>query len=252
MKNQKLNHVLFLAALMALVGCKKEEALPTSNQKTNNNDTIPEVPVSRLDSSILVPMDPGPMSTVWKAPRDEKFATIIWNWGEWILLNIAINSDSVEYYANNPDVDIVTLMPDTTSVQSNAFACMMWTPYDFHCARDTIGKYWEILQQYGKGVNSGNAIIYVNKYNGAHLPNVYETIGGYIPYGMSEEDSVWYTSKGYRVMRGDFYYKSGDAMVQYRYKSQMDGVRPVLYKKQLQQFNNAKLNQRRRGRYAGR
>ena len=237
---------------MALNGCKKEEPLPTSNQRIDNNDTVPAAPGSRIDSNLLFPKDPGPMATMWTAPRDEKFATITWNWGEWILLDIAISSDSVEYYANNPDVDIVTLMPDTTSVQSNVFACMMWTPYDFRRACDTIQKYWDYLRQHGKGVNSGNAIIYVNKYNGAQLPDTCG-LNGYMPYGMFLDDSIWYTNKGYRVMRGDFNYKSGDAKAQYKYKSQMDGVRPTPYKKQLQQqFNDGKPNPRNWYRYQGR
>ena len=202
MKKQKLNYILYIAALMAIANnaCTKEpipDAIPAQKTAMAPNDTIPP----------RVPMDVGPVGTMWTAPRK---GTITWNWAEWILLNMGINADSVYYYANRPDIDIVTLMSDTLSHQSNYNSCTMWTPYHFHCARDTIQKYWDILEQYGKTVDACNARIYVNKYNGAQLPNVYELIG-YVPYGMSEEDSIWYTGKGYRVMRGDFNYKSNNA-----------------------------------------
>lgn len=135
-------------------------------------------------------------------------------------------TDTIEYYANRHNIDRITLMPDTTSWQSNNNACTMWTPYHFHQARNIIQECWDYLEQHGKTVNAGNAIIYVNKYNGAQLPNNHE-LNGYVPYGMSLEDSVWYTDKGYRVMRGDFNYKSDDTKAQWNRKSQMDGVRPA-------------------------
>lgn len=115
----------------------------------------------------------------------------------------------------------------------------MYTPYDFHRAFDTICKYWNILEQHGKTVNAGNAIIYVNKYNGAQLPNNYE-LNGCVPIGMSEEDSIRYTSKGLRIER-DYTsnYKSRDTKTQHKYKSQMDSVRPALYTTQMRQFDTA-------------
>lgn len=193
--------ILSLAALMAIAASCKKEPSPdaTTSKKTHA--------MAQSDTNILVPMEgPGEPATMLTA--DQK-ATITWNWLDWILGNIAINSDSVEYYANRHNIDRITLMPDTTSWQSNNNACTMWTPYHFHLAFDTICKYWDILEQHGKTVDAGNAIIYVNKYNGAQLPNNYE-LNGCVPLGMSEEDSIRYTSKGYRVMRGDFNYKSGD------------------------------------------
>ncbi len=239
---KKTNYVLFLAALMAIATACKKEPIPdvaTSKQTPSMapTDTIPRVP-----------MDPGEPATILTA---DQRATITWNWLDWILGNIAINSDSVEYYANRHNIDRITLMPDTTSWQSNNNACTMWTPYHFHCARDTIGKYWDILEQHGKTVYAGNAIIYVSKYNGAHLPNNYE-LNGYVPLGMSLEDSIWYTDKGYRVMRGDFNYKSGDTKTQHKYKSQMDSVRPALYTPQMRQFDTAKYNRRRQNLYRAR
>ncbi len=235
---KKTDKTLFLAALMAIATACKKEPIPdvaTSKQTPSMapNDTIPHVP-----------MDPGEPATMLTA--DQK-ATITWNWYNWIMYNDFINSDTIEYYANRHNIDRITLMPDTNSFQSNVITCTYYTPYDFHRARDTIGKYWDILEQYGKTVNAGNAIIYVNKYTGAHLPH-----NGYEPYGMSLEDSVWYTSKGYRVMRGDFNYKSGDTNTQHKYKSQLDSVRPALYKKQMQQFDTAKYNRRHQNLYKGR
>ena len=191
---------------MAIANACKKEPIPDAfaEQKTAMaaRDTVPP----------RIPMDPGPMGTMWVAPRDDPMpkGTITWNWYNWIGYNNFINADSVYYYADHPDIDRVTLMPDTTSFQSNGITSRMYTPYDFHRARDTISKYWDILEQHGKIVDAGNAIIYVSKYNGAQLPNVYELIG-YVPYGMSVEDSIWYTSKGYRVMRDyNGNYKSND------------------------------------------
>ncbi|MBQ1927941.1 MAG: hypothetical protein II179_02635, partial [Alphaproteobacteria bacterium] len=174
-------------------------------------------------------------------------ATITWNWYNWIGYFDFINPDTIEYYANRHNIDRITLMPDTNSIESNEITCLMYTPYDFHRIRDTIGKYWDILEQHGKIVNGGDAIIYVNKYNGAQLPNNYE-LDGYVPYGMSLEDSVWYTSKGYRVMRDYGNYKSGDTKTQHKYKSQMDSIRPALYTNQMQQFDTAltTMNRQRR------
>lgn len=208
---KKTNYVLFLAALMAIAtalgGCKKEEPLPKTNSKPTNKN-ITKTPMAPNDSSLLVPMDPGPMDTMLMA---DQRVTVIWNWYNWIMYNDFINTDSIEYYANRHNIDRVTLMPDTNSFQSNIITCTFYTPYDFHRARDTIGKYWDILEQHGKTVYAGNAIIYVSKYNGAHLPNDYG-LNGYVPYGMSEEDSIWYTSKGYRVMRNYGNYKSSDTV----------------------------------------
>lgn len=239
----KTDKILSLAALMAIATACKKEPIPDVATSKQTPSMAPN------DTNILVPMnDPGEPATMLTA--DQK-ATITWNWLDWILSNIAINSDSVEYYANRHNIDRITFMPDTTSTQSNLIACMMWTPYHFHCARDTICKYWDILEQHGKTVNAGNAIIYVNKYNGAQLPNNYE-LNGYVPLGMSLEDSIWYTDKGYRVMRGDFNYKSGDTNTRYKYKSQKDSVRPALYTKQIQQFDTAKYNRRRQNPYRAR
>lgn len=233
---------LFLMVLIGFTACKKEPipdvATPKQTSAMAPNDTIPRVP-----------MDPGEPATMLTA---DQRATITWNWYNWIGYFDFINPDTIEYYANRHNIDRITLMPDTNSIESNEITCLMYTPYDFHRIRDTIGKYWDILEQHGKIVNGGDAIIYVNKYNGAQLPNNYE-LNGYVPYGMSLEDSVWYTSKGYRVMRGyGFYYKSGDTNIQHKYKSQMDSVRPALYTKQMQQFDTAKYNRLRQNRYQGR
>ncbi|MBO4582958.1 MAG: hypothetical protein J5714_02805 [Alphaproteobacteria bacterium] len=239
MKKQKVNYIFYLAALMAIANnaCTKEPIPDVATSKQTPS-------MAPNDSSLLVPMDPGEPATMLTA--DQK-ATITWNWYNWIGYNDFINPDTIEYYANRHNIDRITLMPDTNSFQSNVITCTYYTPYDFHRARDTIGKYWDILEQYGKTVNAGNAIIYVNKYTGAHLPH-----NGYEPYGMSLEDSVWYTSKGYRIMRGDFNYKSGDTNTQHEYKSRMDSVRPALYTKQMQQFDTAKYNRRRQNLYKGR
>lgn len=238
----KTNKILSLAALMAIATACKKETIPdvaTSKQTPSMapTDTIPRVP-----------MDPGEPATMLTA---DKRATITWNWYNWIMYFDFINPDTIEYCANRHNIDRITLMPDTNSFQSNGITSRMYTPYDFHRARDTICKYWDILEQHGKTVNAGNAIIYVSKYNGAQLPNNYE-LNGYVPYGMSLEDSVWYTSKGYRVMRDYGNYKSGDTNTQHKYKSQMDSVRPALYTNQMRQFDTAKYNRRRQNRYQGR
>ena len=234
----KTNKILSLAALMAIATACKKEPIPdvaTSKQTPAMapNDTIPRVP-----------MDPGELATMLTA---DQRATITWNWYNWIGYFDFINPDTIEYYANRHNIDRITLMPDTNSFQSNGITSRMYTPYDFHRARDTICKYWDILEQHGKTVNAGNAIIYVSKYNGAQLPNNYE-LDGYVPYGMSLEDSVWYTSKGYRVMRDYGNYKSGDTKTQHKYKSQMDSIRPALYTNQMQQFDTAltTMNRQRR------
>jgi len=246
--NPNLYGMALLTYLMLLYGCTKEKPLPTSDRDSNNNTTAM---APTADTNLLVPMDVGPVAQMLMA---DGRATITWNWLDWIFGNIAINRDSVEYYANRPDIDIVTLMPDTLSEQSNHITSLMYTPYHFHCARDTIQKYWDYLEQHGKYVNAGNATINVNKYNGAQLPNVYE-MTGYVPYGMSEEDSTWYTDKGYRVMRDySINYKSGDTNAQHKYKSQIDTrERTALYKDQMRKFeDSAKFNRPNPNRRQGR
>ena len=236
---KKTNYVLFLAALMAVAtalgGCKKEEPLPKTNSKPTNKN-ITKTPMAPNDSSLLVPMDPGEPATMLMA---DQRATITWNWYNWIMYNDFINPDTIEYHANRHNIDRITLMPDTNSFQSNVITCY-YTPYDFHRAFDTICKYWDILEQHGKIVDAGNAIIYVNKYNGAQWPN-----NGYEPYAMSLEDSIRYTDKGCRVMRGYFNYKSGDTNTQHEYKSRMDSVHPALYKKQMQRFDTTRTTMNR-------
>lgn len=220
---------------MAIATACKKEPIPdvaTSKQTPSMapNDTIPRVP-----------MDPGEPATILTA---DQRATITWNWYNWIMYNDFINSDTIEYYANRHNIDRITLMPDTNSFQSNFITSLMYAPYDFHRAFDTICKYWDILEQHGKIVDAGNAIIYVNKYNGAQWPN-----NGYEPYAMSLEDSIRYTDKGYRIERDySSNYKSGDTNTQHKYKLQMDSVRPALYTNQMRQFDTTRttMNRQRR------
>ena len=68
-----------------------------------------------------------------------------------------------------------------------------WTPFDFHCARDTLQTRLDIAP----GRIRGMGTVYVNSLNGAHLPDPTERLTA----GMALEDSLWYTANGWKVQR---------------------------------------------------
>lgn len=168
---QKTNRVLLLAALMALAtACKKDPTptpQPTPNQPT---DTITPVDTTNIHKKIV----------------------LIW---DWYYDGVAPNRDTVKYYANRSDFDTIILMPDSTSELSNR-ATRGFNTWNFHRARDTLQKCINFAPNKVRGYGK----IYVHKINGAQLPPDYDVET--TKFGMSLEDSLWYTANGWRVERG--------------------------------------------------
>lgn len=163
MKKVKLNHILTLAALMAIAtACKKDPTPePTPNHPT---DTI----------------------------NMHKKIVLIW---DWYYDGVAPNRDTVKYYANRPDVDSIIMMPDPNSEMSNRVT-RVYNTWDFHLARDTLQK----RINFAPNKIKGKGTIHVNGVNGAQLPPEYEVET--TQKGMSLEDSIWYTANGWHVVRG--------------------------------------------------
>lgn len=158
MKKVKMNHILTLAALMAIAtACKK---------------------------------DPSPEPT----PTDmHKKIVLLW---DWYFDGAGPRRDTVKYYADSPMYDTILLIPDSTSVLSE-YSSRSYTTWNFHRARDTLQKSINFAPHKIRGAGT----IHVNGINGAHLPPDYEVET--TKPGMSLEDSIWYTSQGWRVVRGN-------------------------------------------------
>lgn len=157
--------VLLLAALMAMAtACHKDPTPePTPNHPT---DTVTPNDTTNMHKKIIV----------------------LWDWER----DFVPSRNTIYNYADRNDVDSVIMMPDTLSYASNNHA-RRFDPALFHLARQYLEEYIDYNPQKIKG----GGIIYVNPIGGAHLSFDYMAD----TCGMSMEDSVWFTRKGWHVTR---------------------------------------------------
>lgn len=101
-----------------------------------------------------------------------------WNW------NHVLSIDTVRNYSEQPDVRTVTM--HLLDYPSDGFSTQA-----FHTARDSLQRFFYISPKiYGSGT------VFVNEINGAQNSIISNEV-----LGMTLEDSIWYTSKGFEIKR---------------------------------------------------
>lgn len=156
---------------------------------------VPIALISALSiaASCNKPDDPTPPTPTPEPQPTEptKVITIDWNWNTGIWKQL--NSDTIKYYAAQPDVKTIILFADKDAMgesHSSAAESSGFPTAAFHRARDTLQTRFDISP---KVIGSGTIV--VHDLGGAQLPSV--TTGT----GMALEDSIWYASKGFTIKR---------------------------------------------------
>ena len=160
-----MNHILTLAALMAIATACKKDPTPEPNPNHPTDTINPVVPTREI--------------------------VIHWNWDAGI--GFAPPKDSIKYYANQADVRII----DINLIDMNGIGfpvnCTAFRASSFHKARDTLQTRIDIDSL--KVKLSGTILI--NFQNGATIPD--HTIG--YELGITPYDSAWFVKHGCIVRR---------------------------------------------------
>ena len=103
-------------------------------------------------------------------------------------------------YNNFPDRELIKQYADDKDVKTIVLNLLPYSsssvyPRLFHTVRDSLENYYFSISP-NNTIGRGN--IYVDEFNGAQLPDPYATY----PSGMALKDSIWYTSKGFSIVRG--------------------------------------------------
>lgn len=121
------------------------------------------------------------MTSCQKEPYD---VVIDWDWDT--CIGLAPSKEVIQKEINKKNVNMVF-------INFNEMNVTVWDPASFHMARDTLQTRLDIAPDRVRGMGT----LYVNSRNGAHMPDVTETITP----GMALEDSLWYTTNGWKVQR---------------------------------------------------
>ena len=245
--NPKLYEMAFLAYLMLLFCCKKVDMPSERDNNPTDSHDAPTTVVSNVTSDTIprVPMDPGPAEPMKPALTGFELVALTINWDH----SSIVDPDSLhDICIGNRYKDVILKTPSDIYENSALYFSL---PGEVHRARDTLDVKMNELENYGKNAR-GYGKLYVARHD---LPNVYEIEQGWNPCGMSIEDYEWFTMNGWTVVDTNLLsknYKPFDTVAQWNHKSQLDSIRPALYKKQMQQFDTAKYNRRRQNLYKGR
>ena len=113
-----------------------------------------------------------------KKPYD---VIIDWTWGP-----VPTPKEVIQKEINKKNVNMVFLNCGEKNLTH-------WSPDGFHRARDTL----QTRLDMAPGRVRGMGTIYVNSAVGAHMPDINENM----ICGMALEDSIWYTTNGWKVQR---------------------------------------------------
>lgn len=111
-----------------------------------------------------------------------KEMVIDWDW------NNPPDKELIRQYA--ADENVKTIVLELLPYTSGGFS-----PRNFRRARDSLEMNYFSISPHN---TIGRGDIYVDEFNGAQLPDPYADN----PCGMSAEDSIWYTNKGFTITRG--------------------------------------------------
>lgn len=163
---------------------------------------IPTALIGTLTMAASCGKEPLPTPPTPAPDPVEPTKVITMDWDSFSGVWDQINSDTIAYYAAQPDVKNIVLFFDKDVVNNNpessnyghtsAAVSSGWRTKAFHRARDTLQTRFDISP---KVIGSGTIIVHSE--GGAQQPSVTEGTG------MALEDSIWYASKGFAIKRFD-------------------------------------------------